>query len=104
MTKQEFIKKSKELDNKIRSIKEEKRDLKEVYIDANKKYDSRQKVRVLRDGEFNRFMFIYTISASDDGTILYSYRKCKKDGTMSLMTDWLSWHEKIDPNLKPSLK
>lgn len=102
MTKEEFIKKSKDLDNKIRSIENEKRNLKQAYIDANKEYSVGQKLRVLRDGEFKRFMFIYSVTVSSYGKILYSYRKCKKDGTMSLIYDRLRMGEKIDPNLKSS--
>ena len=86
MTKEDYELKVEKLDNEINALKNEKSKLKNLYIDANKKYDVGEKVCVLTKNDKEEYAFIKWISIGYKNDIQYSLFKCKKDGTPSKRT------------------
>jgi hypothetical protein len=87
MTKEEYISQIEEQDLIIKNACQVKKDIKEKYIEANKKFEVGEKVKICGDNE--RFAFVSDIKINFRGDVDYTLCKIKKDGTMSRHSDWV---------------
>jgi hypothetical protein len=78
MTQQEFLNNSKALNKRQEQIISAKRELRQIYINANKKADIGQLVNTHKGNGI-----IHSIDILNDGTIIYDVHKIKTNGSIS---------------------
>jgi hypothetical protein len=78
MTQQEFLNNSKTLDKQQEQILIAKRELRRIYVNANKKADIGQLVNTHKGSGI-----IHSIDILYDGTIIYDVHKIKTNGLIS---------------------
>lgn len=89
MTKEEYKAENKRISSEIEALKKLEKELKDAYIEEHCPFDGGDKVKITTveyDGETIREELIGIVCdcrASFDGELNYSFRKVKKDGTVS---------------------
>jgi hypothetical protein len=81
MTQQEFLNNSKALNKRQEQIISAKRELRQIYINANKKADIGQLVKTHKGNGI-----VHSIDILNDGTIIYDVHKIKSNGLISLVS------------------
>jgi len=83
MLKEEYVKKHKELVDKINSYEKEIFLSTEEYIKSNSIYSDNEQVVIEEDNEKQHLVFIKGCGVLSDGEIFYKFYHTKKDGTIS---------------------
>lgn len=94
MTKEEYLEKRQSINEKIKSLQLELKDLENSFILANAEFNIGEKVILSKGTKKERFAYINRIVVSM-GVCAYSLLKSKKDGDMSKNADYLCYEETI---------
>lgn len=90
MEKEDYKEALELLNKNIEDLNNQKKQLKQAFIDENAEFKVGEKVLVIDSTKTENAAFIKSVSISYNGEIEYKFLKCKKDGTPSQHELW-SW-------------
>jgi hypothetical protein len=99
MTKSEYIKNKQKIEDQIRDLRQKLKYLKSEYIEANRIFKDGEKVKVTNaTNSKEKFAFVYGYTVdSFSNDLVPKIKRCKKDGTMSKVNDYLWLSDILSP-------